>query len=139
MRPIIALDLDGVLASWETGTHDVPGTPIPGAQWFVGELLKYADVVLHTCRLTPEYYTHLEVPGEDIEDTLASILITWLDRHDFPKGMSLWQEPGKPMATLYIDDRAVRFRPGEEKNFRFYELIARKLVEDEDRITSVPG
>ena len=90
-RPLtIFVDLDGVLAT-EERTFDRPlAAPLPGARDALAALHAAGrTVVVYTGRGWPEYrYTK-----------------QWLDEHGFQYDALLM---GKPIADVWIDDRAIR-------------------------------
>lgn len=112
-RHTVAIDMDGVLASWEGGTHDIPGPPIPGSVEFTKQVSKFADIVIHTCRCTPALYRCFG--GRTAPHLLENGVREWLDRHGFAYD-AIWTDNGKPAATLYVDDRGYRLRPNESFN-----------------------
>lgn len=107
IRKHVAVDLDGVLAQYDhwRGIEHI-GDPIPGAQEFCRKLSEFADVLIHTTRLSPD--VNKGVP----QQVLADIVIAWLKKHGFPP-CGLWVGPGKPIAAAYVDDRAVWIKPQE--------------------------
>lgn len=85
-RRTLALDLDGVLAR-PVGWQQPLGDPLPDCAGFIRRLRANGwDPVLHTCRDTAE----------------AS---AWLKLH----GLDVPVSERKPIASAYLDDRAVRF------------------------------
>lgn len=105
MLPVICVDFDGVLASWDQGTFDEPGPPIEGAQEFVRSLSHIGRVVVHTCRTNPELYP------DDTPQSLVAAIWAWLHRHGFKAVSEVYAGPGKPLAQCYIDDRAIWCSP----------------------------
>jgi len=109
-RPTVAIDLDGVLATYN-GTWrgvDFIGDPIPGAVDFTKEVSKMADVVIWTTRTNPD---------ENYEDTSSELrqkVVNWLMQHGFSY-RAVYMGSGKPIAAAYVDDRAVPCQP--EKNW----------------------
>lgn len=101
VQPVVAVDLDGTLAEYDTFDPDVIGDPIPKIVDRV-RALKAAGVsiVIFTCR-------------EDNE-----LLRDWLDRYDIPydavnenpSGES--SSSGKVFAHAYLDDRGVNVEEG---------------------------
>lgn len=92
----IMVDLDGVLCTEEL-FHDRPlATPIAGAQAALRKLRAAGYVVvIYTARTWGEY----------------RITRKWLDDHGFQyDGLHM----GKPVADLWIDDRALRFTDWDE-------------------------
>jgi len=94
----VCVDLDGVLADYEEGWKgsDHIGYPIPGAVDFVKELSSFCKVIIHTSRSS--------IPG--VLDSIKN----WLDTHGFEYD-SIWEGEGKPIASAYVDDRAVLCDP----------------------------
>ena len=103
-RATICVDLDGVLASWDHGTFGTIGPPIPGAAEFSHRLGEMGQVVIYTCRCTEELYRPLRA------HLLANAVRDWLTEHGFHFD-HIWIGQGKPVADVYIDDRAVSCRP----------------------------
>ncbi len=106
-RKTIAVDLDGVLAEyngWE-GIRRI-GAPINGAKQFVEKLAALGDVLIFTTRCNPAVNK-----GTSIED-LRKIVAAWLKRHEIPYH-DIYVGFGKPIASAYIDDRALVCRPQE--------------------------
>ena len=109
-RNTIALDFDGVLHQYRNGwTGHVPEEPpVPGALEFVQYLLLRGwTVVVYSARAK--------------QQEGADGICRWLDQHGFPP---LHVAVGKPTASAYVDDRAVRF-DGD------FDLIARQLSHPE--------
>lgn len=108
-RPRVALDLDGVVYRSEAwrGPHYF-GPLIPGAVEFARRIGEVADIVVHTCRLTPDPET-----GPD-PDHLARIVEDQLRRDRVPFDR-LHVGLGKPSAKAYVDDRAVACRPADDR------------------------
>lgn len=130
MRPTIAIDLDGVLGDWDSGTHDVPGDPIPGAAELTHLLGRFARVLVHTCRCTPNEY------GFKDSLQLAVEVSSWLKRHGFYYD-EIWCDMGKPVANLYVDDRGFRLRPSGAIDATSVAEQLRDLALSEDRITGM--
>ena len=91
--PILAIDLDGVLATYHgwRGPQTPIGDPLPGAALFVRQI--------EACGWEPVLYT-----GRDPAEAAA-----WLQRHGMRMRVVDVRREGKPMATAFLDDRAVRF------------------------------
>jgi hypothetical protein len=104
-RPTVAVDLDGVLATYEPGSYDPEaiGDPVPGAVSFMMQLSTFARVVVHTARVNED--------GGQIICIRAVMVHEWLQRHGFPDEVEVWTGIGKPLAGAYIDDRAIECRP----------------------------
>jgi hypothetical protein len=97
----IAVDFDGVIASYDEGYQgvDVFGQPIPGASETLQALKDEGwRVIIYTVRQdTPALYSYLEnnqIPFDYINHN-----------PDSPESTNR----GKPLADVYLDDRAIRF------------------------------
>lgn len=101
-RPVVAVDIDGTLVDYSRGWKGIQhfGPLAPGAKAFLDEVHKFADIVIHSCRL------NLSInPGY----TPAALLLCvqeWLEDGDLPYDR-LWLSRGKPVADAYVDDRAI--------------------------------
>ena len=129
---IVCVDLDGVLAKldkWE-GVERF-GPVIPGARFFLEELRRKGfRIIIHTVRCSPEIN-----PPPDGEnwyrgvwaDHLATLVRQWLNANDLPFD-EIWSDWGKPLADVYIDDRAVNCRPLSDDDEEFNKTSAFKLA-----------
>lgn len=91
--PILAVDLDGVLAEYHgwRGPQTPIGAPATGAAAFVRNVKARGwDVTLYT--------------GRDPAAATA-----WLAEHGIRMPVVDVRRDGKPMATVFLDDRALRF------------------------------
>lgn len=123
-RRTVAVDLDGVLASYDGWKGlDTIGHPIPGAQDFVRRLLGFADVVVFTTRCNADFSR----PAGETRETLAARVRRWLEIHRFPAEATVYTGAGKPAANAYVDDRAVVCRPQDMSVY-----INRAVVSVED-------
>jgi len=114
-RPTICVDLDGVLASRAyRGKLDELGDPIDGAIEFTRELAQFADLIVYTARLSGA-----QGRGERIERAITQ----WLDHHGFAYN-EIYAGSGKPIASAYIDDRAVPCQPETDGPQAFSTAIA---------------
>lgn len=106
MRKSVCVDLDGVLADYSDGWQGVGviGDPIPGAVEFTKQLAELFDVVIFTCRCNPE------MDRPTVPHLLARRVAEWLDIHGFTYH-HIYVGVGKPVASAYIDDRAVVCQP----------------------------
>lgn len=104
MKKTICVDLDGVLADYSQGWQGIDhiGDPLPGAVEFVKKLNKLGRVVIFTCRCNPAV-------NKDVIMAEAHVAV-WLVKHDFEYD-EICTERGKPIASAYIDDRAVYCNP----------------------------
>lgn len=107
MRKTVAVDLDGVLAHYDgwRGFFNI-GDPLPGAQDFIRSLLEFAEVIIHTGRINNDPMFN----GPNF-DQGPEIIRGWLSKHEFPSGVQVWSGKGKPVASAYVDDRAVLCQP----------------------------
>ena len=79
---IVAIDFDGTLVELDT--------PLPGAKDALRALREQGHtIIIHTCN-NVEWVQQV------------------LNNNDMPYD-SIWDKPGKPRATAYVDDRAVVF------------------------------
>jgi hypothetical protein len=104
-KQTVAVDLDGVLAqymSWRGVEHI--GDPIFGASSFLKELRKNFFVMIFTCRCSAAFN-----PGYD-EATLRKHVEDWLHKWGLEYD-AVYAGQGKPLATAYVDDRAVNCQP----------------------------
>lgn len=92
-KKTISIDFDGVLHGYSLGWNggEIYDPPISGAQEAVRELAKTWTLKISTCR----------------QDRPA--IWSWLERYGMDEYIAEVTNE-KPVATVYIDDRAVRFR-----------------------------
>ncbi len=108
----VAVDLDGVLAQYDGWKGDEHiGEPIPGAVAFVNKLSEFANVTVHTARM---YTSH-------------DLVRKWLDEHGF-RYANVWAGNGKPIASAYVDDRAVSCIPENGNEKRSYDQVLRRCL-----------
>jgi len=94
----IAFDFDGVLAHYDGWRgHDHLGKPIPGMKNLLCELKDCGwTIIIYTTRGNAE-------------------IQEWCDRHKIPFDYVNFNpavqgnNPGKPIADIYVDDRAIKF------------------------------
>lgn len=103
-RPKVCVDLDGVLAQPITGPLTVVGPPVDGALEFMRTLAKEAEIIILTARLATS--------GKTLTARYEAI-VAWLDDNGIPYD-AVHKGAGKPVASAYIDDRAVPCRPIEQ-------------------------
>jgi len=116
-RLSICVDLDGVLAKYDGWKGvGVIGNPIPGAADFTKELGKLAHIIIFTtrCKQYPVGKDHpIEVTGDTGDVTVSQLqhqVQQWLHRYGFHYD-EIYIGQGKPIASAYIDDRALTCRP----------------------------
>lgn len=109
----IALDFDGTVFAGEfTRADEVVGPAHPGAiDWIREQLDAGVMIIMHTCRLTPEYPGSYWKDHKDVRDVQAA-LSKWLGQWLAEDELSMlrwWKHIGKPPADLYLDDKGLRF------------------------------
>ena len=106
----VAVDLDGVLAKYDgwKGLENI-GDPIEGAKEFMASLSEKYFVLVHTARIANE-----NVKTEDHIQRVKNLVVEWLNENEIPFG-DVYTGRGKPLATAFIDDRAVSCTPQEDK------------------------
>lgn len=117
----IAVDLDGTLAEYNgwCGREHI-GKPLPGAVAAMQAMVDQGHrVMIFTCRcsneLSEEFTSNMDAQAS------AEIIYAWLSEHGFPP-VHVWTGAGKPMADLYIDDRALTVAPQIDPNSWKYAL-----------------
>ncbi len=107
----ICVDLDGVLAQYDgwKGLENI-GEPIAGAREFMASLSEKYFVLVHTARIANE-----NVKTEDHVQRVKNLVVEWLNENEIPFG-DVYTGRGKPLASAFIDDRAVSCRPQEDGN-----------------------
>ncbi len=98
----LAVDFDGVL---HDSGHPEPGhkmgPPVDGAVQAVIDLSHLGHtVIVHSCRANTN--AGLEA------------MVEWLDWAGLADDVKVWDQPGKPRADCYLDDRAVAFTSWDE-------------------------
>ncbi len=140
-RPRVCVDLDGVLAAYAGWQGlEFMGAPLPGAVEFTRRLSQVADVLIFTTRCTVEPHRaelgEPSRPASDLAPRLLHRVKYWLDQHGFSYA-EVWSGQGKPLASAYIDDRAVACRPQEDPR-AFAEALARVRVLCGERSAKAP-
>lgn len=100
----IAVDLDGTLAEYDgwKGIEDI-GMPYDGARKFVRTLRERGyKVIIHTCRINPKN------SSGDVD--ALNVVSRWLNTHGIEVD-EIWTGQGKPIASAYVDDKAVVCTP----------------------------
>ena len=101
----VAVDFDGVIHNW-AGAYEPPNDPpIPGA---IEALKKLVDdgrrVIIFTARCSCLDQDSRTISNQTIE------IKHWLSRNGAEKGTHYHDVVGcKPVAAVYVDDRAIRF------------------------------
>ncbi len=124
----VCVDLDGVLAQYDEwkGVEKF-GPVIPGARFFLEALRRVGfKIVIHTTRCSPDVNPQKEegnfppepdwLPGGRMAfwtTYLVDLVRQWLNDNDLPFD-EIWSGRGKPLADIYIDDRAVACRPQDD-------------------------
>lgn len=131
MKRTVCVDLDGVLADYSQGFQGIEmiGEPIPGAVQFTKELAEFASILVYTTRCSErvEGGSLGTVPdgGEQRSaKELQDIVKAWLDKHGFVYD-DVWIGQGKPIASAYIDDRAVECVPRDYPQLTFSLALCR--------------
>jgi hypothetical protein len=108
MKKTVMVDLDGTLADYSEGWQGLEhiGDPIPGSKDFLTELSKFATVVIYTTRCCEGLNGRNGKSAKELQD----IIRVWLKKHDMPYD-DVYAGQGKPIASCYIDDRAVYCAP----------------------------
>jgi len=104
-KPRVCVDLDGVLAARVDGS--AIGPPIDGAVEFTRDLSKRANIIIFTARFSTRTAKARTAASTD---ELEQRIIKWLDAHGFSYD-SVNTKQAKPIASAYIDDRAISCQP----------------------------
>lgn len=105
MKTII-VDFDGVIhwyrKGWQDGT--IYDEPVPGVKQALEELkeIGYEIIIFSTRAFT-------RVVKGKTEESQYYAMCSWLAKYEIPYD-SIWQEVGKPMGYVYLDDRAIQFK-----------------------------
>ena len=107
MKTII-VDFDGVIHWYRQGWKDgsIYDEPTPGTKEALQELKEIGcKITIFSTRafdrITP--VKGVKEPSQYLE------MIQWLEKYEIPFD-EIWQESGKPIGHVYIDDRAIQFR-----------------------------
>lgn len=99
IKKVVFVDLDGTLCTEEKTFERSLATPLPGAREALERMRANGHtIVIWTARGWEQY----------------RISKDWLDRHGFPYDQIIM---GKPIANLFIDDRARRFDGWDKEYF----------------------
>lgn len=102
-KNVICLDFDGVIHDDYLGFHDgtIYGNPIEGSIFAITELSKKYKIIIYTCKANPDRPIINNKTG-------IELIWDWLEKHNI-KGNIFDITYKKPIALIYIDDKAVRF------------------------------
>lgn len=123
-QKVICVDFDGTIADYSDGFQgeDVFGKPLPSAAKTLGALKDMGcKIIIFTCRqATPALYRYLavnEIPFDEINSN-----------PDQPANTN----EGKPVADVYLDDKAVPFTDWNKAKKDIIEAIQNSLQFDTD-------
>lgn len=117
MKKSICVDLDAVLAKYDgwKGVEHI-GEPLPGAADFLRQIKALgARVVIFTTRTNAD--PAISGRTESV-DMLTQRVRLWLDAHGLPYD-EIYAGQGKPLASGYVDDRAVPCLPQIAGSFAY--------------------
>lgn len=99
----IAVDFDGVIhrysKDWRDGTIYDP--PMPGCREALEKLIEEGHEII-------VYTTRIFCRDGRVDEGKLEELVNWMDAHEIPFDQ-VHTAAGKPIAHVYVDDRAVRF------------------------------
>lgn len=116
---IIAVDFDGVVHQYSKGWHDgtIYDPPIHGIKELLQDLKdKGCEILIYTTRAFDRI-----VNGEISENQLTE-LHEYFRKFEIPYD-SIWTGHGKPLAHIYLDDRAVRFKNVNQARGHIFEIL----------------
>ncbi len=109
-RHAACVDLDGLLAYYEEWTSiEHIGEPIQGAKEFLVELKKKFRVIIYTAR-----FSNSRIKDFNDIQQLKNHIELWLRKNSMEFD-EVFTGTGKPLASVFVDDRAVECRPQEDK------------------------
>lgn len=126
-KPRVCIDLDGVLASYDGWKGpELIGEPLKGARDFALALDKIADIVIYSSRCSEDLG---DETGRMIDPVRMRVkIIDWLERYKIPF-RDVYIGRGKPVASAFIDDRAVMCSPQTNKDaYKEALAAARSLI-----------
>ena len=93
---VLAVDFDHTI---QDNDHPVPGRrmgpPMPGAKEAMERLHRLGhQVIIHSCNR-------------------SKVIADWMQYYQIPYH-SIWDQPGKPVADRYIDDKGLHFESWEQ-------------------------
>jgi hypothetical protein len=100
----IAIDFDGVLHGYSKGWSDgtIYDPPVPGTREAMEALKAQGHYLLIFSTRTNKVFRKKDDPDQE------PLIKAWLAEHGIPYD-KIWTY-GKPMADIYLDDRALSFR-----------------------------
>ncbi len=116
-RAKVCVDLDGVLATRTSGASI--GPPVDGAIEFTRSLAQHSDIIIYTARFST---TTGKARTQSAIDALGKRIGNWLDKHGI-EYHSIHSTGGKPIASAYVDDRAVSCTPLDDGVAAFDEAL----------------
>lgn len=108
LNSTLCIDFDGVIHNHNLGFHDgtIYGEPIEGSLEALKELsLKY-KIIIFTCKARPDRPL---INGK----TGAELVWEWLEKYNVSQCVTRVTAI-KPIASAYIDDKAIRFENWEQ-------------------------
>lgn len=127
-KPIIALDYDGTIVQNAWPDH---GKPLPGAAKSIKQLLNDFDIVIHTCRIAPYDMEGGKRTGSEVAKEVTAVHaklrmmgLPWLPIH---------QDPWKPNADIYLDDKGMHFTGWQDVNRQIEKWKIVKLITEAQR------
>ncbi len=122
----IAIDFDGVLHLYSKGWNggEIYDPPVPGAKEAM-ERLKEAG---HTLYIFSTRSNKIFRKNDPVDHNKA--MKAWMEKHEIPFD-KIWTF-GKPMADIFIDDRAIGFRGDWEETVKEVEVF--KVWNQEDQV-----
>lgn len=114
----IAVDFDGVIHGHSKGWHDgtIYDSPVPGVAAALAKLRERFRILIYSCRAYDRIFDGIHEPSQ------APQMAEYLDKHDIPYD-EIYTGHGKPVAYLYIDDRAVQFNGDWRQTLRDVETF----------------
>lgn len=110
-KPILCMDFDGVIHSYESGwkgAHIIPDPPVPGALQFLEKASEHFEVHIFSSRShqrggrgAMQHWLCRQVTGKDISECDQQEVPPWL--------LAIRWPDHKPAAMVMIDDRAICF------------------------------
>lgn len=115
---VVVFDLDGTLADYSQGWQGIYkiGRPLTKGVKLAFKLANLGyRIIIYTCRTNPDLNTGYT------QDQLVRIVKYWLDKYLVPYD-EIYVGPGKPHASAYIDDRAVKFNANSNRVFALKQI-----------------